>query len=82
MGLGRSARLLKESAVDLLAGAPENLQGLAARSALKLETIAIVVLAWPEWLLASGRLAVLEQLLGELREARRIVLACESGRAR
>ena len=73
--LGRSARLLKESAVDVLAGAPEDLQGLAARSVLKLDTVATVVLAWPEWLLASGRLAELEQLLGELREARRIVLA-------
>jgi hypothetical protein len=73
--LGRSARLLKERAVELLAGTPEDLQGLAARSALKLDTIATVVLAWPEWLLASGRLAGLEQLLGELREARRIVLA-------
>jgi hypothetical protein len=73
--LGRSARLLKENAVDLLAGTPEDLQGLAARSALKLDTGTTVVLAWPEWLLASGRLAGLEQLLGELREARRIVLS-------
>jgi hypothetical protein len=75
MGLGRSARLLKDSAVEVLTGSPEDLQGLAARSVLKLETIATVVLAWPEWLLASGRLAVLEQLLGELRAARHIVLA-------
>jgi hypothetical protein len=74
-GLSRSARLLKESAVDVLAGAPEELQGLAARSMLKFDTLATVVVAWPEWLLSSGRLAGLEQLLGEAREARRIVLA-------
>ncbi len=73
--LGRSARLLKQSGVDLLAGTPEDLQGLAARSALKLDSVTTVVLAWPEWLQSSGRLAGLEQLLGELREARRIVLS-------
>lgn len=74
-GLDRSARLLKEGAVDILAGTPEDLQALAARSALKLDAVTTVVLAWPEWLLASDRLASLEQLLGELRDARRIVLA-------
>ena len=74
-GLGRTARILKDGAVDVLAGAPEDLQALAARSALKLDTVAVVVLAWPEWLLASDRLPILEHLLAELREARRIVLA-------
>ncbi|MGH7614661.1 MAG: DbpA RNA binding domain-containing protein, partial [Gemmatimonadales bacterium] len=73
--LGRSARLLKEGAVDLLAGTPEDLQGLAARSSLKLHTVTTVVLAWPEWLLASGRLPGLEHVLGDVREARRIVLS-------
>ncbi|MGH7537559.1 MAG: hypothetical protein ACREMF_02910, partial [Gemmatimonadales bacterium] len=74
-GLGRSARLLKEGAVDVLVGAPEDLHALAARSALKLDAVTTVVLAWPEWLLASDRLDILEQLLAELREAHRIVLA-------
>ena len=74
-GLGRSIRLLKEGRVDFLAGAPEELQALVAQSALKLDTVGTVVLAWPEWLLAANRLAALEQLLNEVREARRIVLA-------
>ena len=74
-GLDRSMRLLKEGAVDVLAGTPEDLQALATRSALKLDAVATLVLAWPEWLLAGNRLAALEQLLGELHEARRIVLA-------
>ncbi len=74
-GLDRSTRLLKEGAVDVLAGTPEALQALATRSALKLDAVATLVLAWPEWLLAGNRLAALEQLVGELREARRIVLA-------
>jgi ATP-dependent RNA helicase DeaD len=74
-GLGRTSRLLAAGAVDILAGSPEDLQALAASSALKLDAVSTVVLAWPEWLLATDRLPVLEQLLGETREARRIVLA-------
>lgn len=74
-GLGRTTRLLAAGAVDVLAATPEDLQALAATSALKLDQVTTVVLAWPEWLLATDRLPVLEQLLGETREARRIVLA-------
>lgn len=73
--LERSARLLSEGTVDILAGAPEELQVLATRSTLKLDAIPVIVLAWPEWLQASGRDGALEQLLGESRAAGRIVLA-------
>lgn len=73
--LERTARLLREGTVDVLAGAPEELQALATRAALKLDAVPVIVLAWPEWLQASGREAALEQLLGESRTARRIVLA-------
>ena len=73
--LERSARLMNAGRVDVLAGTPEDLHALAARSALKLDTVSAIVLAWPEWLLASGRLPALDQLLAELREVRRIVLA-------
>lgn len=74
-GLERTARLLKEGAVDILTGTPEELQALVSRSALKLEAITTVVLAWPEWIVASDRLDLLEQVMGGLRETRRIVLA-------
>jgi ATP-dependent RNA helicase DeaD len=74
-GLGRATRLLTAHALDVLAGSPEDLQALATRSALKLDALSTVVLAWPEWLIATDRLPMLEQLLGEVREARRIVLA-------
>lgn len=74
-GLGRTSRLLAAGAVDVLAGSPEDLQALASGSALKLDLVSTVVLAWPEWLLATDRLPLLEQLLGETREASRIVLA-------
>lgn len=73
--LGRTTRLLATGAVQILAGTPEDLQALARASALKLESVATVVLAWPEWLLATDRLAPLEHVLAETREARRIILA-------
>ena len=73
--LGRTTRLLAAGAVDVLAGTPEDLQALARASALKLETVTTAVLAWPEWLLATDRLGPLEHILGEARDARRIILA-------
>jgi hypothetical protein len=73
--LGRTTRLLNSGAVDVLAGTPEDLQALARASTLKFETVTTVVLAWPEWLMATDRLAPLEHILGETREARRIILA-------
>jgi len=74
-GLDRSARLIREQAVDILAATPEDLQGLLSRSALRLDQIRTVVLAWPEGLLAGDRLGTLEPLFGELRETRRVVLS-------
>lgn len=74
-GLGRTVRLLKDGTIAVLAGSPEDLHALSTRSALKLDAVTTVVIAWPEWLIASDRLTVLEQLLGETRDARRIVLA-------
>lgn len=74
-GLSRTTRLLEERAIDVLAGSPEDLQNLAGRSALKLDTIMTSVLAWPEWLIDTGRLPAIEQILAEMRDARRIVLA-------
>lgn len=74
-GVGRTTRLLEAGTIDVLAGSPEDLQTLAGRSALKLDAVATVVLAWPEWLIETGRVPVVEQLLAEMRDARRIVLA-------
>ncbi len=78
-GLGRTTRLLTSGAVDVLAGTPEDLQALARASVLKLETVTTVVLAWPEWLIATHRVGPLEHVLGETRDARRIVLAWNPG---
>lgn len=73
--LGRTTRLLAAGAVDVLAATPEDLQALARASALKFESVTTVVLAWPEWLIATDRLATLEHVLAETRDARRIILA-------
>ena len=69
-GLTRTAALLKEGRVGLLAGSPTDLAALLARSALKLDTLETVVIAWPEGF-ADG----LDALLAEAPNARRIVLS-------
>jgi hypothetical protein len=74
-GLARSARLLKEGRVPILAGGAKDLAALVQRAALKLETISAVLLAWPEALLAGDHAAALDTVLGDARDARRIVLS-------
>ncbi|HEX4575094.1 MAG TPA: DbpA RNA binding domain-containing protein, partial [Gemmatimonadales bacterium] len=74
-GLARSARLLKESAIDVLAGAVTDVAALVERAALKLDQVATLVVAWPEGLVAHEHGAVLDALLADARDARRIVLS-------
>lgn len=74
-GLARSARLLQAGAVDILAGAVPDLTALVSRSALKLESVPTIVVAWPEPLVHSELSAALDTLLAEARAARRIVLS-------
>jgi len=69
-GLGRTAALLKEGRVGILAGSPADLVALVARSALKLDTLETLVIAWPESFSAE-----LDTLLGEAPEARRVILS-------
>ena len=74
-GLARATHLLKERAVPLLAGAVQDLAALLARSALKLDAVATVVVAWPEALASGEHSAALDTLLAEAHQARRIVLS-------
>ena len=69
-GLGRTAALLKEGRVGVLAGSPADLGALVTRSALKLDTLETLVIAWPESFSAE-----LDTLLGEAPEARRVILS-------
>jgi DbpA RNA binding domain len=74
-GLARAARLLKDSAVDVLAGAVPDVAALVARAAFKLDEVASLVVAWPEALVRHEEGAVLDALLADARHARRIVLS-------
>src|SRR6266581_769690 len=47
-GLTRTAALLKEGRVGVLAGSPPDLAALVTRSALKLDALETIVVAWPE----------------------------------
>lgn len=69
-GLSRTAALLKEGRVGILAGTPADLGALVTRAALKLDTLETLVIAWPESF--SGEL---DTLLGEAPEARRVILS-------
>ena len=69
-GLARTAALLKEGRVGVVAGSPADVGALVTRSALKLDTLETIVIAWPESFSAE-----LDTLLGEAPEARRVILS-------
>lgn len=69
-GLTRTAALLKESRVGLLAGSAADLAALVARAALKLEAVETIVIAWPESFTGD-----LDALLAEAPNARRVILS-------
>lgn len=69
-GLARTAALLKEGRLGVVAGSAADLSALVARSALKLGTLETLVIAWPESFSAE-----LDTLLGEAPEARRVILS-------
>ncbi len=73
-GLDRTVRQLALRAPGVLAGAAKDLAALVARSALKLDTVPTIIVAWPETLIAGEHSTTLDTLLGEARAARRIVL--------
>src|SRR5882672_4401697 len=69
-GLTRSTAILKEGRVGLVAGAAAELSVQVSQSALKLQSVDTLVIAWPETFSES-----LDALLAEAPEARRIVLS-------
>jgi len=74
-GLERSARVLTAGGADVLAGCPSDFAALLARSALKVDTIRTVVLAWPEALQGTAELEGVGAVLAEMKDARRVVLS-------
>jgi len=74
-GLSRAVHILKERAVPLLAGTVQDFAALLARSALKLDAVSTVVVAWPEALVSGEHAAALDTLLAEAHQAQRVVLS-------
>lgn len=75
----RAARLLAAGALDLLIATPDIAHALVRRSALKVDGLATLIVAWPERLEDVGSLAGLMQDLP--REAQRLVLTAEPSRS-
>lgn len=75
----RAARMLKEGQVRVLLTTPEIALGLVQRSALKLDQVATVLLAWPEQWEDESDLAALMQDLPE--SAARIIYTTDPRRA-
>jgi DbpA-like RNA binding protein len=78
-GLRRSERCLRDLSIDVVAGTVDDLSALVARSALKLDTVSTIVVAWPEQLVASDEAGALDTLLGGAPDARRVVLCWDPG---
>jgi hypothetical protein len=78
-GLRRSERCLRDLSIDIVAGTVDDLSALVTRSALKLDTVATIVIAWPELLVAGEQAAALDTLLGGATDARRVVLSWDPG---
>jgi ATP-dependent RNA helicase DeaD len=55
------------------------LSALVTRSALKLDAVSTIVIAWPELLVAGEQAAALDTLLGAAPDARRVVLCWNPG---
>ena len=77
-GLSRTARTLSSHPPDALAGSTADLMALVGKSALKLDAVTTLVIAWPEQAVLTDT-AELDTLLGALPEARRIVLCWNPG---
>src|SRR4051812_29765782 len=72
----RATPLLRAGGAQIVAGAPPELLALVQGSALKLDQVRCVVLAWVDELIAGGEESMLETLMAEIpKEAARIVVA-------
>jgi hypothetical protein len=77
-GTARVTRQLRSDAVDVVVATPETAVSLVSRSALKMETVAGVLLAWPETWPDADSLTPLMQDLAK--ETQRIVYTAEPDR--
>jgi len=78
-GLRHSARVLAQTPPDALAGSTADLMALVGQSALKLDAVTTVVIAWPEGTVTGDAAPALDELLGAVPSAARIVLSWNPG---
>jgi ATP-dependent RNA helicase DeaD len=78
-GIARAARLLAAGAVRTLAATPRDALKLTEMSRLKLASVPVVVLLWPELVLAAGDGALLDSLLAEAAGAQRLIVTSDDG---
>jgi len=78
-GLRRTAQALAAHPPDALAASVADLMALVNQSALKLDAVTTVVIAWPEQLVTTEAAAELDTFLGAVPEARRMVLSWNPG---
>jgi hypothetical protein len=76
-GQARTVRLLATGTVRTLIGTPAEALALARASALPLAAVRHVVVAWPEAMLALGQNPALDAVLGETRDAQRLVATAD-----
>ena len=75
---GRALRLLRAGAIPSIAGPATALVGLIRQSALKLDGIRIVVLAWADEILAAEQGEALESLMSEIpKDAARVLVTAQ-----
>jgi ATP-dependent RNA helicase DeaD len=77
-GTARAMRQLRANAVDVLAATPQTALTLVSRSALQMDRVGSIVLAWPELLTDEDSITPLMQDLP--RDAQRVVYTSEPGR--
>ena len=77
-GIARAMRQLRAESVDILLTTPENALTLVTRSALRMDTLQALMLAWPESLLHEDSMMPLMQDLPK--EAQRIIYTADAGR--
>jgi ATP-dependent RNA helicase DeaD len=77
-GTARAMRGLRSDALDVLVTAPDTALDLVTRSALRMDTVSSLMVAWPELLLDEESITPLMQDLPK--EAQRLIYTSEAGR--
>ncbi len=77
-GASRVARVLRAGAAPIVVGAPEQLLALLRMSALKLDGVRVLAVAWLEDILAAGRGEDLEAVIADVpKSAARVIMTAQ-----